>query len=637
MAKTSKEWQEEYIKNYDLAGGMQTDSVPYQNATQIAQQMQSWTPSASQWDSDVSNLGRAALDYQPTKTQSYYDNLSNANNKIAQWGNISSDYTNTVADYANQLQQFQYTPDRYAENIANVNNMLNNFTPYDGSDGALAREYLQQYLNADPMTFSQQDWQDEVNAAIRGYGTYGDPYKSMYDTQLNDIINYSDYTSTYQPQMDQIVSDLLNRGSFSYDLESDPKWEIYKEWYQRNGEKAMKDTLGQMAARTGGLASSYAGSAAQQQYNSYMQDLNMIIPQLEQIAYERWLGESGEMRNNLSALMGLDQSQYRNWQGNLDKRYQNLNAIQGARDFDYGVWADARNDLYNQAGILDNLYNREYNAYTDDLNKLAYASQQYGNWDTENYNRSQQELQNIYQMGDWYRSLQSDDRNYDQQRLANTLSTLDTFSGLEQNDLANQRRLRDDDLQAATYWQDMINTENNWNDSEYANLIQRLSAAMDLQNSDYSRQLESYGRMQDAFNNWGTLQNLASGLTGEEYSRLVSQAGLAGDAWKESFDQELALQQLAEALAGGSGGSGGGSGSSGGSSKSSSASTAATTDNYQPTIFESPNGSLWEANGRTGEVTKIYDSPVKPSSTTSNSVVTGQAATQRKKNIRQTK
>ena len=78
------------------------------------------------------------------------------------------------------------------------------------------------------------------------------------------------YTSRYQNQIDDLTRQILNREAFSYDPEKDPTYQQYKDSYTRNGERAMQDTLGQVSARTGGLASSYAGSAAQQTYDNYM-------------------------------------------------------------------------------------------------------------------------------------------------------------------------------------------------------------------------------------------------------------------------------------------------------------------------------------------------------------------------------
>ena len=46
-----------------------------------------------------------------------------------------------------------------------------------------------------------------------------------------------------------------------------------KKSYEQQGRMAMQDTIGQVAARTGGMASSFAQTAGQQSYNSYMQTL----------------------------------------------------------------------------------------------------------------------------------------------------------------------------------------------------------------------------------------------------------------------------------------------------------------------------------------------------------------------------
>ena len=46
-----------------------------------------------------------------------------------------------------------------------------------------------------------------------------------------------------------------------------------KKSYEQQGRMAMQDTIGQVAARTGGMASSFAQTAGQQSYNGYMQTL----------------------------------------------------------------------------------------------------------------------------------------------------------------------------------------------------------------------------------------------------------------------------------------------------------------------------------------------------------------------------
>ena len=84
------------------------------------------------------------------------------------------------------------------------------------------------------------------------------------NTEKFSYQNAPSYTSKYQDQIDDLMSSILNREQFSYDPESDPTYQQYKESYTRNGQRAMQDTIGQVSARTGGLASSYASAAGQQ-------------------------------------------------------------------------------------------------------------------------------------------------------------------------------------------------------------------------------------------------------------------------------------------------------------------------------------------------------------------------------------
>ena len=153
------------------------------------------------------------------------------------------------------------------------------------------------------------------------------------------------YTSRYQNQIDDLTRQILNREAFSYDPEKDPTYQQYKESYTRNGERAMQDTLGQVSARTGGLASSYAGSAAQQTYDNYMGALADKIPELKQLAYSMYQDEGNTQRANLEMLVALEQGDY--------AKYADLLAQYNTdRSFDYGVHRD---------NIGDERYNNEWN------------------------------------------------------------------------------------------------------------------------------------------------------------------------------------------------------------------------------------------------------------------------------------
>lgn len=97
--------------------------------------------------------------------------------------------------------------------------------------------------------------------------------------------------SPYAQALNGMRSGGQSGNQWSYDPQTDPVYQAYRDQYTRGAQQAMEDTLGQVSARTGGLASSYATQAAQQGYDQQMQGLNDKIPELYQDAYNRFLTE----------------------------------------------------------------------------------------------------------------------------------------------------------------------------------------------------------------------------------------------------------------------------------------------------------------------------------------------------------
>ncbi len=134
------------------------------------------------------------------------------------------------------------------------------------------------------------------------------------------------YTSKHQKAMDDAVAALRAVKPFEYDPESDPLFQGYKKTYTREGQRAMQDTLGQVSARTGGLASSYATSAAQQANNYYMKQLADKIPQLQEMAYRMYRDRMGDLRDDVDLYSGLED--------------RDRSRFESDRSFGYGVHRD---------------------------------------------------------------------------------------------------------------------------------------------------------------------------------------------------------------------------------------------------------------------------------------------------------
>lgn len=171
--------------------------------------------------------------------------------------------------------------------------------------------------------------------------------------------NAPEYVYKYTDLIDSATQQLLGREKFSYDYSADPLYQQYADAYTREGNRAMQDTLGQVSARTGGLASSYATTAAAAANNYYMQQLGDKIPELQQLAYSMYQDDYSNQYNNLQMLMSLDNADY-------NKYLTNLGQYNTDRSFNYGVYSDD--------------WNRDYQTSRDAVSDAQYA-------DTTAYNR----------------------------------------------------------------------------------------------------------------------------------------------------------------------------------------------------------------------------------------------------------
>lgn len=142
------------------------------------------------------------------------------------------------------------------------------------------------------------------------------------------------YSSRYSSQIDALLDSVLNREGFSYDVESDPLYQQYRKQYIREGDRAMRDTMGNAAALTGGYGSSYGTTAGSQAYDYYLSQLNDRVPELEQLAYQKYQDEGTALLNRLSALQAMEDQDYSRYRDQMNDYYND-------RTFDYQKEQDA--------------------------------------------------------------------------------------------------------------------------------------------------------------------------------------------------------------------------------------------------------------------------------------------------------
>ena len=141
------------------------------------------------------------------------------------------------------------------------------------------------------------------------------------------------YESKYQGQMDTALSNVTNRKQFEYDPLKDANYQAMAKVYQKQGEQAAKNTLGDAAALNGGYGSSYAVTASQQARNDYNQQLASQIPALQEAAYNRYLNNYNMDVTALSALRDADDSAYNKYRDKVsDSQWKYGSDYQNYRD-----------------------------------------------------------------------------------------------------------------------------------------------------------------------------------------------------------------------------------------------------------------------------------------------------------------
>lgn len=129
------------------------------------------------------------------------------------------------------------------------------------------------------------------------------------------------FNSSYLDQLNALARQLT---SMNYeDWTKGSQYQSLADRYGNNGRMSMQDVLGQVAARTGGLASSYATTAAQQQYNQYM-------AQLEEVARQMYSQERGDIMDTANLYRNLANDEYGRYRDSLADYNDRLAAAQSA-------------------------------------------------------------------------------------------------------------------------------------------------------------------------------------------------------------------------------------------------------------------------------------------------------------------
>lgn len=197
-------------------------------------------------------------------------------------------------------------------------------------------------------------------------GTYNDDINDLWNQQLNyGSFTYGDaptYNNRYDDTIQELIQGILDRKDFSYDPATDQLYQNYRKQYTREGDRATEDALGAAAAASGGIPSSYASTAAGQAANYYAAQMTDKIPELYQLAYNKYLNDYNMQLSDLGVVQGAEQSDY-------DKYLNELAQYNTDRNFDYNAWMDQYNILNNNLQTALGMNDAEYDRYLTELNQ----------------------------------------------------------------------------------------------------------------------------------------------------------------------------------------------------------------------------------------------------------------------------
>lgn len=185
------------------------------------------------------------------------------------------------------------------------------------------KRQTQETAPTEEVTSAAQNNQQETTAPkkevtpAQSTGTADKSYTETMETLKKAETTAPTYSGSYDQEIKDLYQKITNREPFKYDYASDPLYGQYSEKYQQLGRQAMKDSMGQTAALTGGYGNSYGSAVGQQQYDAYLQRLNDVLPELYGQAYNQYNAEGDRLKEQYSLAASLRDTEYNQYRDAL--------------------------------------------------------------------------------------------------------------------------------------------------------------------------------------------------------------------------------------------------------------------------------------------------------------------------------
>ena len=216
-----------------------------------------------------------------------------------------------------------------------------------------------------------------------------------------------EYTSEWEDEIRALMGQITGREKFSYDVNEDALDQQMTDQVIETGKLARDDTMAKAAAMTGGYGSSYGQSVGQQAFQGELGKLNDAIPELYQMALNRYTAEGQELLNQYGLLMDRDERDY--------GRHMDFENIR------YQLKQDEYERLLNDLGIAGDDYDRAMEMYYADQDRQNAAAWQEYDASEEARKYANSLLQQGYEneMGEWSENNENEWREREWERNEN--------------------------------------------------------------------------------------------------------------------------------------------------------------------------------------------------------------------------
>lgn len=294
-------------------------------------------------------------------------------------------------------------------NISNYDKELD----YDSLEGIISakRNYNRAQSENDTMGMAKANaYANSIRRQGGGY-TGGDDGSAYYLTSGTTAKSRPEYKSPYSDRINALYDKITNREKFSYNVDSDPLYQLYKRVYEQAGSDAYNRALATGASRTGGIPGTNAYSSAAQAKARYNAMLAQKATDMYNDAYDKYISEGKEMRSNLDTLRGMEDDSYSKYRDAVSdyeydkeadyKRYRDeAQDLADAVKYDVNTaYQKSRDEISDHHWAAEQQYKRESEERALDYQRERDAAED-ARWkaqtDTEKYNTLAKLIQSVY-------------------------------------------------------------------------------------------------------------------------------------------------------------------------------------------------------------------------------------------------